>query len=81
MNESEVLRHMLEQVDSDKVQFAREKIDQLVHKEVQLKLNAMAQSEEAEVGSLRGQVEQARQEKQAYLLISNDIHGKLSYTA
>ncbi len=40
--ENEQLRMQLEQLGNDKISFVREKIDELVHKEVQLKLNNMA---------------------------------------
>ena len=40
--ENELLRMQLEQVGSDKITFVREKIDSLVNKEVQLKLNNLA---------------------------------------
>ena len=42
--ENEEMRTQLEQVGNDKITFAREKIDELVHKEVQLKLNLIAQN-------------------------------------
>jgi len=42
---NEDLRLHLEQVGNDKVTFVREKIDELVHKEVQLKLNNIAANE------------------------------------
>ena len=67
----------------DKITFVREKIDDLVHKEVQLKLNNIAASSDMsspkseEVLLLKSQVEHAVQEKQAYILISNDIQGLL----
>jgi hypothetical protein len=38
------LKLQLEQVGGDKIAFVREKIDDLVHKEVQLKLNNIAAS-------------------------------------
>ena len=37
--ENDNIRTQLEQLSNDKVTFVREKIDDLVHKEVQLKLN------------------------------------------
>lgn len=46
--ENEVLKMQLQQVGSDKITFAREKIDELVHKEVQLKLNNMGQNQDQE---------------------------------
>lgn len=94
--ENEHLRLQLEQVGSDKITFVREKIDSLVNKEVQLKLNNIAASEQQtnsqkskkinnalkycigeEVQALKGQLDHTFQEKQAYILISNDIQGIL----
>lgn len=43
--ENEQLRMQLEQLNQDKITFVREKIDELVNKEVQLKLNNIAASE------------------------------------
>ena len=40
-----MLQQQLEQVGNDKITFVREKIDELVHKEVQLKLNNIAANE------------------------------------
>ena len=42
----------MEQVENDKISFVREKIDELVHKEVQLKLNNIASSEGTPKGIL-----------------------------
>ena len=39
--EQEQMYAQLQQVENDKVTFVREKIDELVHKEVQLKLNTI----------------------------------------
>jgi len=43
--ENEELRQQLEQIKNDKIAFVRDKINDLVHKEVQLKLNNMALNE------------------------------------
>ena len=40
--ENEQIRQQMEQLGNDKITFVREKIDDLVHKEVQLKLNNIA---------------------------------------
>lgn len=80
------LKVQIESAGGDKVAFVREKIDDLVHKEVQLKLNNIAAStgnphlmerelyqKGEELNSIKGQLEHVNQEKQAFYLISSDI--------
>ena len=90
----------MEQLGSDKLTFVREKIDDLVQKEVQLKLNNIAAAtggqiknphlveREVQIKSkysdgltgvgdenrkLTAQIEHLNNEKQAFVMISNDI--------
>ena len=67
-------------IESDKVNFVREKIDDLVHKEVKMKLGQYEeewQGAQEEISSLTQELDHSSQEKQAFLMISNDLQSKI----